>query len=276
MAFMLKHSSIYARLKNSYVQDLYWSISNKRFLENRRKQIKFYRELLRGFQIGDLIFDIGANVGEKTDVFIRLGARVIAVEPDERNQEILYGKFIRYRVSPKPVSILGKAVSERVSFETMWVDGPGSALNTLSKKWVDTLKADGKRFDHKFDKLEFDQQKRVETTTLESLTSDYGFPFFVKIDVEGHELSVLKGLQRPVPYLSFEINLPEFRQEGCECLSVLTKLAPDGEFNFASDVSSGLVLEHWADSRKVADIVTNCKERCIEVFWRNRSLLTRN
>ena len=45
-----------------------------------------------------MIFDVGANVGDKTDVFLRLGARVVSIEPDEANQEVLRGKFLRYRV----------------------------------------------------------------------------------------------------------------------------------------------------------------------------------
>ena len=161
----LKHSSLYARLKNSCVQDLYWRVSNPRLIEVRRKQVEFYRDLLRGFKRGDLIFDIGANVGEKTAAFLGLGARVVAVEPDERNQKVLRGKFVKYRLSRKPVFIVGKAVSEKITVETMWIDGPGSALNTLSQKWVDTLRADKGRFDHTLDLLEFSEKKTVETTT---------------------------------------------------------------------------------------------------------------
>lgn len=264
----LKHSTLYARLRNSCVQDLYWRVNNPRIIEARRNEVAFYRELLRGFRTGDLIFDIGANVGDKTGVFIKLGARAVAVEPDERNLELLRGKFVKYRLSRKPVLIVGKAVSEKISVETMWIDSPGSALNTLSQKWVDTLRTDKGRFDHTFDVLDFAERKKVETTTLEHLTLEYGSPFFVKIDVEGYELSVLRGLRRPVPYLSFEINLPEFRQEGLECLNILRNLSSEGEFNYANDINCGLALGSWADFEGIAQIIAGCGERCIEVFWR--------
>lgn len=85
----LKNTSLYARLKNSYVHDLYWKVGKRQLIDLRTRQVEFYRDLLEGFQASDLIFDIGANVGEKTDAFIRLGARVVAVEPDEHNQEVL-------------------------------------------------------------------------------------------------------------------------------------------------------------------------------------------
>jgi FkbM family methyltransferase len=268
----LKDTSLYSRLKNSCVHDLYWRVSNREFIDARRKQVDFYRDLLEGFQRGDLIFDIGANVGEKTDVFVRLGARVVAVEPDEHNQEVLRGKFLRYRLRPKPVCIVGNAVSDKVSVETMWIDGPGSALNTLSRKWVDALRVDKDRFDRNVDALEFAEKRTVETTTIEHLTAQHGVPFFVKIDVEGHELSVLMGLRHPVPYLSFEVNLPEFKQEGLQCLGVLEALSPAGKFNYAADCSRGLLLEQWVDSQSLAHLITCSTERCIEVFWRSSSL----
>lgn len=155
----------------------------------------------------------------------------------------------------------------------LWVDGPGSALNTLSQKWVDTLKADKERFDRTLDPLEFAGKRSVETTTIERLAAEYGRPFYVKIDVEGHELSVLKGLRSHVPFLSYEVNLPEFRQEGLECLEVLKGLSPEGECNYATDVGSGLALQRWVPAQELARIISGSKERCIEVFWRTPSPL---
>jgi len=265
---VLKRAGFYQRLKGSCVHDLYWRIADRRRIDGRNQQVDFYRRLLNGFRAGDLIFDVGANAGDKTDVFLRLGARVVAVEPDERCQDILRGKFLEYRLAPKPVIVVGQAVSEKVAVETMWVDGPGSALNTLSQKWADTLRGDKKRFEHTSDVLEFAQKKSVETTTLEQLTVTHGLPFFVKIDVEGHELSTLRGMRRPVPYLSFEVNLPEFRQEGLQCLEVLENLTASGQFNYAADCRCGLVLDRWVARQQFSRVLDQCTDKCIEVFWR--------
>lgn len=271
---MLKRAGIYYRLKASFVYDLYWKLVNPRFIEGRNKEIDFYRSLLIGFRRGNLIFDVGANVGEKTDVFLRMGARVVAVEPDERNQGVLRGKFLDYRLAPKPLVIVGRAVSDKIGVETMWIDGPGSALNTLSQKWADALKGNKKRFEHTSDPLEFAQKKTIETTTLEQLGVTHGSPFFVKIDVEGHELNALRGLRCPVPYLSFEVNLPEFREEGLRCVDVLGHLAMDGQFNYASDCKRGLAMDRWVDQQEFSKLLDRCGEKCIEVFW--RTPLSRN
>jgi FkbM family methyltransferase len=144
----LKRAGVYYRVKNSYAYDLYWRVADKRLIDARRREVEFYRCLLKGFRRGDLIFDVGANDGTKTEFFLRLGARVVSIDPDEANQEILRGKFLRYRLSPTNVAIVGKAVSDRSAIETMWIDGPGSAVNTLSQKWAETLKTNKDKFEH--------------------------------------------------------------------------------------------------------------------------------
>jgi FkbM family methyltransferase len=224
--------------------------------------------VLDGFRQGDVIFDIGANAGDKTDVFLRLGARVVAVEPDEANQKILRERFVRYRLTQKRVTIVGKAVSDADAIETMWIDGPGSAVNTLNHKWVEILKNDKNRIEYPLDSLDFARKKEVETTTLDRLIITYGLPFFVKIDVEGYELKVLRGLQQALPYLSFEVNLPEFKREGLECIELLRSLAPDGTFNYAADCKYGLALDRWVDSGQISRTVKQCSDKSIEVFWK--------
>jgi FkbM family methyltransferase len=264
---ILKQAGLHERLRASCAYDLYWKIADPRRIESRNKEISFYRSLLNGFGKGDLIFDIGANVGEKTDVFLKLGARVLAVEPDEACQGVLKEKFLRYRVTPKPVVIVGKAVSDTITTKTMWFDGPASALNTLSYKWVKTLKDDKQRFEYTRCKLDFVQQKEIETTTLDQLILAHGLPFFVKIDVEGHELSALQGLHRPVPYVSFEVNLPEFRREGLGCVELLSRLAPDGRYNYAIDCQDALLLQRWVEAQYISRVLDECREPSVEVFW---------
>ncbi|MGB8799205.1 MAG: FkbM family methyltransferase [Candidatus Acidiferrales bacterium] len=261
---LLKRCGVYERAKGSWIYDLYWSVADRRILDDRQKESDFYRTLLEGFQDGDLIFDVGANQGYKSDIFLRCGAKVVAVDPDRTNQEILKQKFLDLRWKKRRLVIVPKAVSDRISTETMWIDAPGSAKNTLSRKWADTLKDDDKRFGHT---LGFEQSRQVETVTIEQLIIAHGSPFFIKIDVEGHELSVLRGIRRPVPYLSFEVNLPEFRREGLECIQVLAGLAPDGKFNYSADCRRGLVLDRWIEKEEISAVLDSSRDGSLEVFW---------
>jgi FkbM family methyltransferase len=261
----LRKVGLYQRLKSSCVYDVYWTLANHRLLDDRAKEVEFYKTTLQGFRKGEVIFDVGANEGHKTDIFLRLGAKVVAVDPDESNQEALRQRFLEYRLAPKTVRIEGKAVSDSTTVKTMWIDAPGSGENTLNPKWVETLRNDPRRFGRRFD---FAGEKQVETTTLDELMATYGIPFFIKIDVEGYEPSVLRGMNRPVPYLSFEVNLPEFKMEGLQCINILDGIAANGEFNYAVDCQRGLTLERWIRRAEFVRVFDQCKEASIEVFWR--------
>lgn len=268
---ILKQYGIYHRLKASSVYDLYLTLTNKQVIKARDKELDFYRVTLNGFEPGDLIFDIGANVGDKVDVFLKIGARVVAVDPDERNQAILRDKFHRYRMTPKSVTIVGKAVGARVGDETMWVYGPGSVFNSLSEKSASILNGLKKQSGHSLDAHEFREKRIVGTTTLKHLIDTYGLPFFVKIDVVGYELEVLQGLRRPVPCLSFEIDVPLLRKELIQCIAILGALSSHGRFNYTCDRRNGLVLDNWLDVEsfsRVIDGLDGCGAGCMEVFWR--------
>ncbi len=257
---------LYQRVKSSFLYDLYWSAARPKIITDRRKEIQFYRNTLEGFRKGGLIFDIGANQGHKTDIFLRLGARVVAVEPDPSNQRILRQNFLDYRLKRKPVTIVDKAVSDKSGKAIFLVDELGSAKNTLNQKWADSLRTDSRRFGKK---LAFEESREVETITLEELMRSYGTPYYVKIDVEGHEMSVIKGMRSAAPFLSFEVNLPEFRAEAEECVKMLDRVAPGGHFNQTPDCTRGFVSDEWLTRDAIFDILRSTDETSsIEVFWR--------
>lgn len=262
----LNKAGVYQRIKASKLYDLYWKAADHRVIDDVYKETAFYRNLLKGFQAGDLIFDVGANQGYKTGIFFRLGARVVAVEPDDLNQRVLQQKFLTYRVKNKPLVIVPKAVSDSKSVVTMWIDEPGSAKNTLSQKWAETLREDQGRFG---ETLKFAQSKKIETVTIEDLISEYGLPFFLKIDVEGHEPSIIRGMRQPIPYLSFEVNLPEFRAEGLDCVRTLGQLCAEGKFNYSVDCLGALSLRDWVGMVDFLDVLGRCSDSSIEVFWKS-------
>lgn len=265
----IRRSATYQRMSASSIGGLYRKLRGPQWSEDRAREVEFYRSLLCGFKQGDTIFDVGANTGEKAATFIQLGARVVAVEPDELNLKRLRTRFVRFQRTHTPVSIVGVAVSDKEGTETMLVDGPGSALNTLSTKWADTLKADKSRIVNTIDVLDFKYKRVVTTTTLDRLIEENGAPFFVKIDVEGYELSVLQGLHRAVPYISFEVNLPEFREEGLQCIELLNRLHEEGEFNYSSDCRRGFAGAEWVQARAFSQVFSQCDESCVEIFWRS-------
>jgi FkbM family methyltransferase len=258
-----------SRLKSSVIRDLYWAVRNHERLAFRQREVQFYESVLVGFERGCIVFDIGANEGAKADVFLRLGARVVAVEPDDTCCKTMEARFLKFRIHPRPITIVASAASSSVGTAQILIDGPGSAVNTMNPKWAETLRQNRATFEWRHCGLEFKETKLVKTTTIDALIAQHGVPFFVKIDVEGHELSALRGLHWPVPYLSFEANLPEFRSEGLQCVQVLSKLAQTGQFNYISQIGQGLRLRNWVPAEDFSTVLERCNERSIEIFWKS-------
>jgi hypothetical protein len=144
----------------------------------------------------------------------------------------------------------------------------GSAYNTLSNKWSRVLSNNQlSRFGELY---EFSSSYRVETTTLDNLIDEFGIPFFIKLDVEGFEVNAIRGLTRSVPYVSFELNLPEFRAEGLECLARLQQIGDRVAFNYITDINEGLKHYQWLDFDRFRSFLQNTDLRYVEVFCRTQ------
>lgn len=169
------------------------------------REIVFYRELLND---DCLCFDIGANLGQKSEVFLACGARVIVVEPNALCQPTL-----RYLFGRNPrAQILSTAVGNASGFIDLHVHGT-EATASVRPEWDQKV----------FGILRPGSSMQVPISTLDSLIARFGRPNFIKIDVEGYELDVLKGLSRLVPLLSFEFHGTEI-QRLWDCLNLLKKL----------------------------------------------------
>lgn len=183
-----------------------------------------YRQMIRP---GDLVFDIGCNLGQKATIFRELGARVVALEP---NPNCVPTLRLEFGDDPDFI-LLGKAV--------------GAAPGTATLNFANTISTASLRDDwHGLAYRDGDLQKlEVEVTTLDALIARYGDPAFCKIDVEGFEAEVLKGLGRPLKMLSLEYHRDE-PEQALACLDILARLGPL-RIN-AIEIDGGtLLFERW-------------------------------
>jgi FkbM family methyltransferase len=252
----LIRNGLYEKWEWSQAQRIYLYFRNPAYLKYQKN---LERRVAQMLEPGSLVFDVGANVGAKTAAYLKAGCRVVAVEPDESNARVLTKRFSRNPL----FSLVEKAVSSRAEKKDFYIFGQGSAYNTLSDKWKETL-LNG----HLAETTEL-RQTTVETTTLDCLIESYGKPDFIKIDVEGFESEVLSGLNQVIPLLSLEANLPEFLDETLFCIERLASLSEKVKFNYVMSDLGDLVLDKWQGKAVMQEIIKTTELRYLEIYARS-------
>jgi len=208
-------------------------------------KIRRLAELYRPFvQRGDLCFDLGAHVGDRTRAFLRLGARVVAVEP----QPVFADFLERWYRKDRRVTLVRAALGAVEGKGVLRLSDRTPTVSSLSPDWIDRL-----RRAPRFATVIWDRQVPVVVTTLDSLMDRFGVPAFCKIDVEGSEPDVLRGVSRPIEALSFEY-IPAIREATQACLAGLEALG-DYEYNWTEREVPRLRSLTWLDAESIGAII---------------------
>lgn len=191
-------------------------------------------------QRGDLVFDVGAHVGDRVASFRRLGARVVAVEPQPALVRVL--KLLHGRASD--VTIEATAVGRVVGTTELMINRDNPTVSTASRDFVGAAHgAFGWEAQH------WTKTISVPITTLDVLIARHGVPAFIKIDVEGFEAEALAGLARPVKALSFEFTTIQ-RDVALACVERCKTLGYL-HFNAALGESQNLLNSDWVDDAAI-------------------------
>jgi FkbM family methyltransferase len=226
----------------------------------RQRQLKraFFSRLLSP---GDLVFDVGANLGSYAEIFASLGARVIALEP---NPDCV--SHIR-RSYPGPlIDVVGAAVGASSGVGMIRL-ADRSDMSSMSADWINTI-----RNSQGMEDSVWAAQITVPVITLDSLVERYGVPKFIKIDVEGFEENVLSGLSTQPPILSFEFNT-SFLDAAIRCLRCL-KLREDHIFNFVIGEPFQFALAEWVEMVQLCSQLESLDKNVGygDIFVRRRSV----
>lgn len=190
---------------------------------------------------GDLVFDIGAHVGDRVASFRRIGARIVVVEPQPALVKVLrlfYGRC-------SDVAIEAVAVGRSVGTASLMINADNPTVSTASPEFVAAA-----RGAPDWDAQRWTRSVVVPVTTLDALVGKHGPPAFIKIDVEGFEREALEGLSRAVRALSFEFTIIQ-RDVALACIERCIALGYT-RFNAALGESQTLVNADWVDGQAIA------------------------
>ncbi len=195
---------------------------------------------------GNLVFDVGAHVGDRTASFRRLGAHVVTVEPQAqmfRALRLLFG-------NDPNVHLHQGAVGAAPGQTTFYVNSANPTTSTAAREMVEAAP----HADAWSDQV-WDTEVTVDITTLDQLIAQHGQPDFIKIDVEGFEADVLRGLTHPVATLSFEFTTLQ-RDVAVKALQVASDLGRY-RFNYSLGETHVMGLEAPVSATEMAEIVSS-------------------
>jgi FkbM family methyltransferase len=188
------------------------------------------------------VFDIGAHVGDRVASFRRLGARVVAVEPQPaliKVLKLLHGRDKAVAIEPIAVARTAAQIELKLNLSNPTVSSACDAFLQAARhargwqdqRWTRTI--------------------GVRAETLDALIGRHGAPAFIKIDVEGLEADVLAGLSHAVDALSFEFTtlLPYVAMD---CISRCAALGYR-RYNAILGERHAFVHPQWLDAEKIAD-----------------------
>jgi FkbM family methyltransferase len=216
---------------------LYQQLFDRDAIVRRRDRRVFYSSFVHP---GDLVFDVGANLGNYSEALLAIGANVVAIEPDPRNQGILRKRF------GSSVVLEACALGRTEGFADLHL-ADRDDMSTLSAEWAASMKA------------QWQGSVRVVVKTLDLIAQSYGVPTYVKIDAEGYDAEILASMSFCPEMVSFEF-VPGSLTVTQSCIELLEKF----QFNYVIEERSRFELDRWVDH---SEIETGLAALPIEIMY---------
>src|SRR3712207_5296705 len=165
---------------------------------------------------GDLAFDIGAHVGDRIASFRRLGARVVALEPQPDPARLLR---LLYARDPQ-VTLLRAAAGAEDGETALRINSRNPTVSTAADRFVEAARgAPG------WEGQVWDEAVTVPCVTLDTLLRQHGIPAFIKSDGEVVERKGLAGLNTQFRARSLESSTV-VREVASRCSDRMETLGP--------------------------------------------------
>lgn len=209
---------------------------------NRKKLKKFYSQFIKS---GDLAFDIGAHLGNRSQAWLDLGAKVIAVEPQPMCIQFLKKNFSRhqnFKLLPFALGNEEAVIDFKISHRNPTISTARDQAWQKNINQYSTIKAS------------WEEIIQVKQYTLNRLILDYGLPRFCKVDTEGFEWEVIQGLDQAIPQLSLEFLAFDHQRTIC-CIERLASIG-NYQLNFSFGESQKFYWANWKLPNEVIDFIS--------------------
>ena len=154
-----------------------------------------------------LIFDIGANHGEFSQKCFNdfKDIKIVAVEANSSLVEKLKIRFFN-----KNITVLDNLMSTNSGEEIdFYLNDSADTISTASKFWITNS-----RFSNNY---KWSNSVKKISLNIDDLVSRYGKPNLIKVDVEGYELEVIKGMTQKYSEICFEWSEEQYQEANDIC-----------------------------------------------------------
>lgn len=176
-------------------------------------------EWIKSFVDGDIFFDVGANIGVYSLYCAAIHPRcpVFSFEPDAKNYLRLIRNADMNRL--RQIHFYAMAVLDRQAITTFYeASSEAGASGGQAGKIVDSDQASYK----------------VQTTTIDALSEALSVPQHIKIDIDGQELKVIRGMTKTL--------------QMCRLKSVLIEIDNGKEEIIADFIDNGFTMDNRFNS----------------------------
>ena len=214
--------------------------TNPNYLKWINKEIDFHKKFLnKGNQ---LIFDLGANLGDKSHIFSFFSKNLILYEPEEKLVEKLKFRFKKY----KEIKIKNYVVLDEIKKINFYSAEGKESHSSVIKGYLENFA------DSESTNIIVKQEK---TTTLNHEINIHGNPYYCKIDCEGAEEKILKNLSFKINIISFETYVPNFYQNAVKIIEGIEKKF-NSSFNLRKDYEYDFFLKNNVKSDQIKKILS--------------------
>lgn len=200
----------------------------------------------------DLVFDVGSNLGNKSQSLLNLGARVVAFEP----QQNCYLHSLNRFKNNKNWTVENIALDHKKGKGILHIAN-AHTISSMSKQFIDETKK------QRFQEYNWGNSIEIDTDTLDNMINKYGLPSFIKIDAEGYELNILQGLTKSINFISAEFT-PELFDNSIKCMDYMHKINNNVLYNYGSGESQNFTFKKWETKETIINYLSTLRNDKVE------------